>query len=624
MDATQLAVGLMQLPELEAPLSAAGIVPILGDDLRSTASAIKDAIVSGAEVKVIARFDGQVAVTNFVTRAATAIRTPGNIAVLCATGQKPKLPDTVVVFTLPVRMSKVTEAIGIQDFRFDSIVVDENGTPVITAPEPEIEEDDWLVAPPTDSDLTVETETSTDAISTTGPDMEPGVAEHALNYEEHPDDEVDAGSQVSPPAKVPPPPRGKWVYRFEDDDNEERAGDQTISTPGNEHEQPAQGVEPESLAHTAQVPQPLTEPIATTTADGEGTDSARALIAKIADPTLPAHTPEPTGPEPIGAGSHEVILDAMDIVTGTANDSRPGATPVRRIDGRTTLAPVLIVFAGKGGVGKTTFSLNVAQRAAEKINDFKVTLIDANRGQGDTRKYLRVPRDASVRSVGDATVSGNPASGIISASELNAARGSKLPDAMFSIALAPPYAQSDATLADTDTYVRVVELARRHSDLVVIDTQIIESLDPLGVVDRLIAPLLIDGAWGLAVTDTSSVGMSNLLDALKMFSAKGVTSDRISLVVNRVVAEVSDENLRTVFGAFASSLARAGNDDSIVLQMNVGRFVHSEDTLAPIIDHVLYRVTGADEVAPKPSKKSNKARRDSNRKAAKRKLWSSR
>ena len=66
---------------------------------------------------------------------------------------------------------------------------------------------------------------------------------------------------------------------------------------------------------------------------------------------------------------------------------RPAPGPGHRVTDRR--ADVVFVFSGKGGVGKTSVALGLAQRAGTRL---RVVLVDANRGQGDIRTYLRLTR----------------------------------------------------------------------------------------------------------------------------------------------------------------------------------------------------------------------------------------
>ena len=74
---------------------------------------------------------------------------------------------------------------------------------------------------------------------------------------------------------------------------------------------------------------------------------------------------------------------------------RPQPRPGHRVNDRR--ADVLFVFSGKGGVGKTSVALGLAERAGQHL---RVVLVDANRGQGDIRTYLRLGRSTPADRLG--------------------------------------------------------------------------------------------------------------------------------------------------------------------------------------------------------------------------------
>ncbi|EQD50517.1 hypothetical protein B1A_13417, partial [mine drainage metagenome] len=88
----------------------------------------------------------------------------------------------------------------------------------------------------------------------------------------------------------------------------------------------------------------------------------------------------------------------VDIPESLFTQARPSA-PTNERRGK-----VVAVFAGKGGVGKSTSMLSLAERAATVVPGLRVITIDANRGQGDLRTFLKLD-DAGLPSIYDAAVS---------------------------------------------------------------------------------------------------------------------------------------------------------------------------------------------------------------------------
>lgn len=282
---------------------------------------------------------------------------------------------------------------------------------------------------------------------------------------------------------------------------------------------------------------------------------------------------------------------------------------------RGTLCPLLIVWGARGGVGKSTLALQIAQRAGELSPGLRVTLVDGNRSQGDVRVYLRISDSASVRSMYDAVTASNPASAVVLADELNSHRGSLTP-AKFAAALAPLGDQAPAVSAST--YGHVIQAAREQSDLVVMDTP------PLGegdtaprfdeLVDGLVVPLLATNSWGLAVTDESTPGAVHTRNVLRHMAKRQVPRDRMFMVVNKAVTSDStgDAAIRRAYGEHVGHyLGRIGYDAGIVQSMNAGQMVHAHPELAEPIDRMLLMILGRaefDTAARQPGKDRNRGR----------------
>ena len=275
--------------------------------------------------------------------------------------------------------------------------------------------------------------------------------------------------------------------------------------------------------------------------------------------------------------------------------SSPAATS-RRTQSRR--APVVIVFSGKGGVGKTAVALGLAQRAARKGGLARVLLVDANRGQGDVRKYLRL-RSGSLPSVFDAAAAGDPRRGIVGPTALNAARVETLAALGFGAVLAPDDEHADPAAVPAAAYRAVVDYARARFDLVVLDTQIIEAADTSGLVDGLVVPLLCDGAYGVALSDTSMAGVQNTLVRVNMLIASGVPRDHLMLGVNRAspVSGLDEGLMRRRCEPLAAWVGMVRMDPRIVSVFEQGSIPGDPDApeipaWCAMLDAVLHRATG--------------------------------
>lgn len=317
---------------------------------------------------------------------------------------------------------------------------------------------------------------------------------------------------------------------------------------------------------------------------------APAPVAPVS-PASPFFSPVPPAPAP-----DPIPPDLAAHIFGSAV-----ADPPPHRSGH-ALASVLVSFSGKGAVGKTTTALAIAQRAASSGNKRlqKVVLVDANRGQGDLRKYLRVA-GARLPSIYDAAISGSALAAIALPNQLNAARDQNQDDLDIAIVLAPNDDQADPRLVTADVYRSVITFAREFSDLVIIDTQIVEAWDTSGLIDNLVVPLLVAGAWGIGLADQSTPGFDNLMRRLAMFQRSGVGPDRLMVGLNRMRpdANISAANLRRAVEPFASFIGAVPDNPMIGASLDSAS-PPTSGPYAELVDAVLFRMTGLAEFAPPP------------------------
>ena len=259
-------------------------------------------------------------------------------------------------------------------------------------------------------------------------------------------------------------------------------------------------------------------------------------------------------------------------------------------------------------VHNTTSALALGQRA---VNGGlrRVVVVDANRGQGDLRKYLRVGQ-VSLPSVYDAAVTGDPRRAISTPAALNAVRDPALPDLSVAVALAPNDGQADPGVVTAMAYRDVIDTARTVADLVIVDTQIIEAWDTSGLIDNLITPLLVEGAWGLALSDASMPGFDNLIRRLTKLSNAGVDPSRIMFALNRVPSDaaIGEAAMRQVVSRFATFVGSVPESSELASAFATGR-IPDEPSLVVVLDAVLHRVTGLSEFAPRPTEPGRAGRR---------------
>jgi Mrp family chromosome partitioning ATPase len=254
------------------------------------------------------------------------------------------------------------------------------------------------------------------------------------------------------------------------------------------------------------------------------------------------------------------------------------------------LGAFVINYSGKGGVGKSTTSLQLANVAAEA--GLRVVLIDGNSGQGDLRTYLRLNRtnlptiyDAAIGSIKDA---------ILTPATINANREENLGEIKFAFIGAPPDDINDPSVVTDALYRDVIHFARRNADLVIMDTQIVESSDRTGVVNMLLLPALVHDAWGIGVADMSTVGVNNLNNRLRKFINEGVPTSRLMVVINQVHPEQMEMAAKAVnyFRNLGTFLGAVEADINVKHDMNAGRINSNNPQLRAVMSKALLRITG--------------------------------
>ena len=300
-----------------------------------------------------------------------------------------------------------------------------------------------------------------------------------------------------------------------------------------------------------------------------------------------------------GAAEHEAPVSAETYTSdiGEVAPTRPApAPPVAPAANPHTInggCPTIIVFGAKGGVGKTTTSIHLAQRAGRLCPDMRVTLIDANRGQGDIRTKLRT---LNVPTIFDAL----PEEGrgaIITPPALDKDRPGHLEPLAFALIAAPPSELSDPSQVTPQVYQNALSEARSVSDLVIVDTQISEKYDTTKLFENFLIPLLIkdENAWGVGATEDSPESINNLLERLHQYRTRGVKPGKIFTLIAQAHAHNTPEDLRDFESMFDQASSFAGAvpyNKTIYNRLSSGILCESIPQVAAPLDRILYAVTG--------------------------------
>lgn len=306
-------------------------------------------------------------------------------------------------------------------------------------------------------------------------------------------------------------------------------------------------------------------------------------------PVVPAPVdPVPGPPAPAVAAPQPTA----DLATEVFGAGRAIQQALRGGAHRTGLGEAVFLISGSGGVGKSTLALSLAGRAADRGKN--VVLIDANLGQPDLATYLKVG-EAGLPTMTHAVVKQptDLARAIIDPDRLNAARNARSARARpLRFALVQGPARGDARRISMATVNDLVVRAREMADLVVVDTQIIESDDPRNMIKALLLPQLGRQGWAVTATSMSSAGVANMLMLLEDISGYGINPARLLTVLSRFDADaaVGHEQLEGVLRQLSVPVGTAWTDPGIPAAMNAGEPVYDRPGIASVCDAILARM----------------------------------
>lgn len=566
-------VGLIDSPGLAPVLSAAGVPVVTGTDFRDSVRAIRERSKqarSADEVPVIiARWRrehvGMAAWLNSISGHAP----PGKrTVVLIDPDDHPPTITGAEIIALPADLPKVMSAAGFEDHpAFADKTVHSDGSVVDT-----LSPDSRFEIPDLDGDP---------------------AWDEPIGGRSQPSDWTDPVTFPAGDAAPQPPSIPAWAIA---DDADHQARPAAAPVPA--WALPAASTPEAAAAAGPALPRPVTR---STSADADPDLEPLPVLTMTAPTPTPAKTPTTAVVDPPARGADRPVAvdDLLDLMTGSRGAAPADGDRARR---RGQLGHLVISWAARGGAAKTSIALALAQRAGQRCPDLQVTVVDANRGQSDITKYLRLARH-TIPGIFDAAVTGDPARAVLTMQAANDLRPGRWFDELHFHLIPGPRStdEADPTIVTSDVYAQVIEQAQLNSDLVIVDTQIVEAHDTSGLIDNLAVPLLATpGVWGIANTDSSSVGVSNLADRLTMMAAAGVGREHMLMVINKTVVDFSEDDVRQRFSQHVCDLERIGNDDTVVEMMNNGRIPSDHAVYAAALDRILHRITGRPEFRPTP------------------------
>ena len=222
----------------------------------------------------------------------------------------------------------------------------------------------------------------------------------------------------------------------------------------------------------------------------------------------------------------------------------PDTSPVaRQHSGLQT--PVLMSVSGKGGVGKTTIGAVQSASFAHRYRGARVLLIDGNPGQGDIRRYLKLHWKAT-SDLPDITYYQRGQAWrdvVVSSGTLDELSSMQMP-IPFDVVMAPAHGtEANTSTPPAELYLDLVRAVandpEKTYDLIVIDTQIIETNYTGVMVYSLLVPLLREGAYVVGVFDNSTPGYKNTHQALQLLKDNSrAGADRFAYIANMLDAAI--------------------------------------------------------------------------------------
>ncbi len=278
--------------------------------------------------------------------------------------------------------------------------------------------------------------------------------------------------------------------------------------------------------------------------------------------------------KPVMADALVYRLQALLIRAGSA--AAPTVDPETPVIGGHDPASsrVVAVFAPKGGVGKTTVSVNLAVALRMQTRQ-RVLLLDADAGVGNVTAVIDVPARRGLADIADSTPEHWTDDAFRSmvvtheASELDV--------------LTWGFEPGDAERIGPDLLIAAVRWARQHYEIVIVDTH-------PGYDDRTVAMLSV--ANEILLTVTPEVGpLRNSAQFLNLAHELGI-DDTISVVANRANHGVAIRDMESALGrpviativsAGATAVMAANSGNPLVLRFPKERITQDIYRLARVV-----------------------------------------
>ena len=249
---------------------------------------------------------------------------------------------------------------------------------------------------------------------------------------------------------------------------------------------------------------------------------------------------------------------------GWGNVGLPGSRALDEAHADSDWGNVVFLVAGRGGVGRTSLGINIAEQAVRR-HDKNVVLVDAAGGLAPALKVMRDGATCPPPTIGDLAAGASAQQVVSGPEDIRRAGGAAV---SFASVFAP---DPEQPRPEASRYLRVIDLLAPLSDLVVVDTPVIRERN--GLATGLLAPGLRAGASALVLSDASLEGVDSVCRLVPWLQrlAPGRVTGVLSIMP---VSALPDQAVAGKLIAPVPCLAVVPYDESVRLRAAKGQPVH--------------------------------------------------
>lgn len=261
----------------------------------------------------------------------------------------------------------------------------------------------------------------------------------------------------------------------------------------------------------------------------------------------------------------------------------------RGLESVADMGPTIIVTSAIGGAGKTTYTLALAQRAAEVLS--KVSVIEMGHAS-DIQKYLRLP---------ESMLPGNVDDSHLTSDQVNVHRPG-LPEVKFDSHLTVPIPINQ--MLDANRLIHLIADVSRESDLTVVDREIAVH----GSLEKEIINQYHAAGGGetyyLIIVGEAAHEIESMKDSVAVLRGLGVDTSHILVSLNRFgenkkVEKSVEESVTSAGGTYVGSTLFSAQFTSDIVD---GNLPGSHEYISTVTNVILSHVVGREEFATVDSK----------------------